>query len=127
MDADTARLSDPPQNLSRQPTAFRAKHKGIAGGIVDQVIPLSAFGGDGKQPAIREALHAIRPTLVDRDRGKFMIVQSRSHQLLILQRKAQRLYQVQPGSSIGAEPDDVAGVRGDFRLIENDIEHEGAV
>jgi hypothetical protein len=31
---------------------------------------------------------------------------------------------MQPYASIGAEPNDVAGVRGDFRLKENNLEHE---
>jgi hypothetical protein len=44
--------------------------------------------------------------------------------LLILQRKAQRLDKMQPGAGIGAEADDVTGVRRNFWLIENNVEHE---
>jgi hypothetical protein len=32
---------------------------------------------------------------------------------------------MQPGAGIGAETDDIAGVRWNFRLIEDDIQHSG--
>ena len=47
-DTDSLLLGNRSQNLSRQPTAFRAKDKGIAGSIVDQIVLLSAFGGNRK-------------------------------------------------------------------------------
>jgi hypothetical protein len=31
---------------------------------------------------------------------------------------------MQSRASIRTEPDDIAGVRGNFRLIENDVEHD---
>jgi len=43
--------------------------------------------------------------------------------LLILQRKTQGFHKMQPCARIGAQPYDVAGVRGNFRLKENDVEH----
>src|SRR4029079_1597099 len=45
---DAAMLINTPQDLRRQPTAFRAKHEDIAGAIGDQVVPLGAFGGHCK-------------------------------------------------------------------------------
>src|SRR5262245_6105416 len=77
-EADTLLRGDGSQNLSRQPAAFRTKHKGIAGNVVDQIVPLGAFGGNGKQAAAIEALHALCPTLMDRNCGELVIVQSRS-------------------------------------------------
>lgn len=121
--ADTLLFGKRPKNLSRQPTALRTKHKDIAGGIVDQVVALGAFGGYGEQAAIFHASSAISPTFVNHNRGKFMIVQSCSQQLLILQRKAQRFHEMQPCARIGAQSYDVAGVRGNFRLKEYDVEH----
>ena len=56
-------------------------------------------------------------------RKLIVIVQSRSQQLLILQREAQRFHEMQRCACVGAEPNDVAGVRRNFRLIENDVEH----
>ena len=60
---------------------------------------------------------------MNRDRGEFVIVQAGSQQLLVLQRKPQRFDQVQLRAGIGTESDDVAGVRRNFRLKENDVEH----
>ncbi len=121
---DTLLFGNRSQNLSRQPAAFRTKHEGIAGGIVDQVVALGTFGGYGEQAAILHASSTVGPTFVDHDRGKFMIVQSCSQQLLILQCKAQGLHEMQPGARISAQPYDVAGVRRNLRLIQNDVEHE---
>ena len=53
-----------------------------------------------------------------------MIVQSSTHQLFIIQGEPQWLHEVQRGTGIGAEADDVAGIRGNFRLIEDDMEHD---
>jgi hypothetical protein len=48
---DSLLLGNRPKNLSRQPTAFRAKDKRITEGVVDHIVLLSAFGGDRKQAA----------------------------------------------------------------------------
>jgi len=80
-------LDNCPQNLIRQSTAFRTKKKRIAFCVLNQVIPLSAFGRDGKQAAIVEALHAFGPAVVDSEHGELVIVQSSTHQLFIFQRK----------------------------------------
>src|SRR6185369_11280734 len=105
------------------PTTFRTKYKGISDGVVDQIVLLGTFGGYGKQAAILEAFRTLGPPVIDGDRGEFVIVQSGAYQLLVIQRKSQRLYKMQHGAGIGAEPDDVAGVRRNFRLIQNDVEH----
>ena len=52
-----------------------------------------------------------------------MIVQPCSQQLLILQCESKRFHKMQFCASIGAESYDVAGIRWNFRLIENDVEH----
>src|SRR4029078_5443007 len=125
--ADTPLLINTPPDLRRQPTAFRAKHKNIAVRIGDQVVPLSAFGRYREQTAILHACRTFGPTFVNRDCGKFVIVETCSQQLLILQRKAQRFDEMQPGSAIGAESYNVTGVRRNLRLIEDDVKHGRAV
>ena len=111
------------KDLGRQSSRFRTKDERIPGDILIQVIPLGTLGGDGEETAILETCRAIGPGLVNGDRGELVVVQPGPPQEPILQRKPQRLDQMQPGSGIGAETDDVAGVRGNFRLEENDIEH----
>ena len=124
---DTTLLINRPQDLRRQPTAFRTKYEDIAGGIGDQVVLSGAFGGHRKQTAVFEGFGTFGPGFVNRDRGEFMIVESCSQQLLILQRKSQRFHEMQPGSAIGAESYNVTGVRRNLRLIEDDVEHGRAV
>ncbi len=51
------------------------------------------------------------------------IVEASPADVLALQRKAQRLHQVQRATGIGTEPDDVAGVGWDLRPEEDDVEH----
>ena len=87
-------LGDTPQELSRQPTAVRTKHQGIAGSIVNQVVASGAFGRHRKQAAVAHARSAIGPTFMNGDRGKFVIVQSGSKQLFIFQRKTQWFYEM---------------------------------
>lgn len=109
----------------RQSTSFGTEEKDIIRCILNQIEALRAFGGHGEHAAILEALRAVDPIVVHGEGGKFMIVQSGSYQLFIVQRESERLYKMQPGTRIGAETDDIAGVGRDFRLIENDVKHAG--
>ena len=111
--------------LCRQSTSFGAEEKDIIRRILNQIEALRAFGGHGEHAAILEAFRAVGPIVVHGERGKFMVVQSGSHQLLIIQQESERFYKMQPGARIGTETDDIAGVGRDFRLIENDVEHAG--
>ena len=51
----------------------------------------------------------------------FVIIQPGAFELLVFQRKAQRLHQMQYHAGIGAQADDVAGVGRDFWLVEDEI------
>jgi hypothetical protein len=54
---------------------------------------------------------------------ELVVVQTGAAQFRVVQREAQRLDQVQSAAGIGAEPDDIAGVRRNLRLVEDDLEH----
>lgn len=53
----------------------------------------------------------------------FAIIQARSAQTSLVEAEAQRLDQVQPDTGIGAQAHDVAGIRWNLGLEEDDIEH----
>ena len=86
-------------------------------------------GGQRKQPSriwLAE-LHKGRPIGVHFDRRVFVIVEPGTTQLGIIKTKTQGLNQMQPSAGVGAKPDDVAGVGGDFRMNQNDIEHPNSL
>ena len=56
--------------------------------------------------------------------GKFMVIQSGALDPGIVPREAERFDQMQACTGIGTQPDDVAGVLGNFRLKQNHIDHD---
>ena len=50
------------------------------------------------------------------------VVEAGALQSLIINPEAQRSHQMQPCAGVGGQPDDVAGVGCDFRLVEDDVE-----
>lgn len=54
---------------------------------------------------------------------KFAVVQASSAQLLIIQVKAQGLYQMKMEPCIGTETDNIARIRRNFRLVEHYVKH----
>lgn len=65
---------------------------------------------------------AFLPVGMDGNAGKLVIIQSGAQQLLIFQRETQWFYEVQLRPRVGAQPYDIAGVRRDFRLVQNYVE-----
>ncbi|EDT11909.1 hypothetical protein BgramDRAFT_1515 [Paraburkholderia graminis C4D1M] len=56
--------------------------------------------------------------------GVLVIVEAGAAQLGVVERKAERLDQMQTCAGVRTQADDVAGVRRNFRFDENDIEHK---
>jgi len=56
--------------------------------------------------------------------SEFVIIQAGADELLVFQREAERPDQMQLAAGVGAQADDVAGIRRDFRLVQNHMEHE---
>ena len=54
-------------------------------------------------------------------RRELAVVQTGSSQPSIIKFKAKRLDEVKVRISVGAEPDDVAGIACDLRLVEQDV------
>ena len=59
--------------------------------------------------------------------GKFVVIEPCPPQAGIIETESQGMYEVQTGARIGAEPDDITGVRRYLRLAEDDMEHPQAV
>ncbi len=55
--------------------------------------------------------------------GQFMVIQAGAPQPPIIQTKPQGVHQMELGADIGRQPYDITGIRRNFRMIENNIEH----
>jgi hypothetical protein len=55
--------------------------------------------------------------------GVLVIIESGPAQALVVEFEAQRLDQMQGAAAIGAQPDDVAGIRRNFWLKKDDVKH----
>jgi hypothetical protein len=55
------------------------------------------------------------------DAREFGVVQARAAQSPILKAKSERVHEVQRRAGVGAQADDVAGIRRDLRLEQNDV------
>ena len=57
------------------------------------------------------------------DARPFVVVEAGTPQARLVKLESEGPNEVQRAAGIGAEPYNVAGVGGDFRLIEDDVEH----
>jgi len=69
--------------------------------------------------------HQRVPALVHTHIGVLVIVESRAAHARILERKTERLHEMQLCTRVRAQPDDVAGVGRNLGLDEDDVEHAG--
>ena len=72
------------------------------------------WGVDGVEGVERGVLVHRRPLVV---------VEAGAAQARLVEPESQRLHQMQRAAGVGAKPYDVARVRGDLRLIQDDVEH----
>jgi hypothetical protein len=75
------------------------------------------FGGGCIESLGLLLLQELLVTVVYFNRGPLVVVESGAAHTLIIQLKAKGLDQVKLKTGIGAKPDNVSGVRWDFRLI----------
>src|SRR5690554_1225773 len=82
------------------------------------------FGAESEQPCRLLGSQKSGVIRMDSDGGVFAVVQPGPPHLFVFQGKPQRFDQVQLAAGVGAEPDDIAGVRRHLRLIQNHIQHQ---
>ena len=56
-------------------------------------------------------------------RGPFTVVETGAPQLAVIKIESEWPYQVQDAAGIGAKAYDVAGIRGNLRLVEHHMKH----
>ena len=107
---------DSTQHRVRQPVRFGAKQECIAGAVFDIAVCTPAAGLYGKKPRVGEPAQTSIEIVMNFDFRKIVIVQAGPLQTFVIQAKSQRLDQMQSGAGVGAQPNDIAGIRRDFRL-----------
>jgi hypothetical protein len=82
-----------------------------------------SLGRESEQPRPAQAVQATVQVGVALERRVLVIIQPGAAQALVIQLEAQRLDQVQAAAVVGAEADNVAGFRRNFRLEKDHMEH----
>ena len=58
------------------------------------------------------------------DVGEFVVIQTGAFDPCVIPAEAERFDQMQARAGIGTQADDVAGILGDFRFVQNHIDHD---
>ncbi len=111
------------KHFRRQAPAFRAEQEGVTFGKADIMERLRTLGGEREQPWVAQAFQATRQVCVALERGVLVVVQPGAAQALVVHVEAQRLDQMQVAATVGAQPDNVAGIRRNFWLKKDDVKH----
>ena len=113
----------------RQAAGVAAKHQPVTRLELQRMGRLAAVRGHGKHAAA-VWLHALQkglPVGVALYAGVLVVVQTGAAHVAVFHRKAQRLNQVQLAARVGGQANDVACIRRNFRLNENDMKHGGVL
>ena len=111
------------EHVRRQPAAFRAEQKRIPGyecGIMERP---RALGGKREQSRVAEAFQATGQVRMTLQRGIFVVVETGTAQAFVVHLETQRFDQMQVAAAVGAQPDNVAGIRRNFWLKKDDVKH----
>lgn len=111
------------QHLGRQATAFRTEQESVAGLECRLVVGVRGLGGEGEQAWLAEAFQAAGQVGVALEGGILVVVQPGAAQALVVQFEADRLDQVQVTAAVGAQPYNIASIRRNFWLKEDDVKH----
>ena len=111
------------ENRGGQAAGFAAEDENIVAAEHLFERGVLARGGHCPAAAIAQRGLAGAPVHVAEDAGVFVVVKAGAAQGLVVDVETERFDEVEFGAGIGAQPDDVAGIGGDFRLKEDDGDH----
>src|SRR3984957_4050272 len=107
----------------RQAARLRSEYKRIATLVFEVAVAAACAGLDKKHSRAAERIHAGVEAGVYLDRRKVVIVETGALQALVIEPKPQWFHQVQSRAGVGAQADDIAGIRGDLGLEQHDMKH----
>ena len=108
----------------RQAAGFRPEQEGIAGREADRKKGPLRFRRQRKDPAAAERGQTGVKIGMLADLRHFPVVETGPPHAGFVEHESERMNQVQRCADVRAEPDDVAGVRRNLRLIEDQVEHD---
>ncbi len=92
---------------------------------MEVAVATAAAGRKSKQPVRGNGGLKVFQIGMLRDLGPFVIVESGTFELAVVQGKTKWVDEMEPGTGIGAQAYNVAGVGRNFGLVEDDVEHGG--
>lgn len=101
-----------------------AKQQGIASAEGRRIIAGVAARGDGEDPVGPHRFPPLFEAVILLHPGQLVIIEPGAARPRTVQLEAERMDQVQRSAGIGCQTNDVAGVRRDLRLKEDDVKHE---
>ena len=111
------------EHLGRQATAFGTEHERIARSEAGVVKRPRALGGKGEQARMPQAFQTTGEVCMALQGGILVVVETGPAQALVIHLEAQRFDQMQVAAAVGAQPDNVAGIRRNFWLKKDDVKH----
>ena len=84
---------------------------------------LRALCGKSEQARMTDAFQATGKVGVAMQGGVLVVIETGTTQALVIQLEAQRFDQMQVAAAVGAQPDNVAGIRRNFWLKKDDVKH----
>ena len=128
--AGPQRQAEPPlfrvtsENLGRQPAGLRAEQEGVARleALAEERMPCP--GRQGKHASASQVDEAGREIGVLEHLRHLAVVEPGAPNLRLVELETERTDQVQGRADVRAKPDDVARVRRNLRLIEDQVEHD---
>src|SRR5690606_1175924 len=109
----------------RQPSCLGAEGERIARLVPHLVVARGTARGDCK-PSTPHRTQARFERIPDSYRRELRVIHARPAHCLLADIESERTNQMEVRARIRAHADDVAGVRRNFRLEENDVEHANA-
>lgn len=113
------------QHFIRETAGFRAKDENVAFLVLNLVVARGTLGGGSKKTVASQRGTTVLPIFMHLHLGVFMVIQTGAAHFGVIEREAQRLDQMQCGTGIGGQTNDVAGIGWDFGLKQDNVEHDG--
>ena len=114
------------QDVLRKPACLRPEKEGVVPPVCDICVRHQAAGRASEYPCWQRSSDIGLKRGVDLYAGSLPVIQTRAAKQAIFQPEPQGLDEVEPGTCVRAETDDVSRIRRDFGLEQDDVQHPGS-
>src|SRR5690606_7454931 len=121
--AEPLRVRDAIEDLGRQSRRLGAEDKGIARLKADFERASRGAGRQREETPVAKRRQALRPVRMHAHLCQVVVIEAGTPELLVLERVAERLHEMQPAAGVRRQADDVTRVGRDLGMDEDDLEH----